>query len=378
VRFTFALTLLVVVLLALVLPHLGMAPLERAEIYFLDAARGMVESGDWLVPRYQGEPFFDKPPLVYWLMGGAFLGLGVDAGTARLVPALAAVGVVLATVWLGALLFGRRTGLAGGFVLSTTPAFLTFAREAMSDMPLTLFTTLAVALGVRAYQDDAPGWTAPALGAILGLGFATKGPIALAVPGLAFLVLLVENRRRPLPFRPIAATAAVALFALFGFGWYVLVYARLGAEPLVYFFVRENLVRFAGEAYDVGRPAWFYLPAYAAEGLPWSPFLPLALWRLLRGNGADESARRAARFLASWVALVVALLSLSRGKIDYYLLPLYPASPSSSAGSLSRFPGGVSSTFGAAWSCCSWWAPWPFSLCDLRGCPRIGGPAWRR
>jgi 4-amino-4-deoxy-L-arabinose transferase-like glycosyltransferase len=325
VRFASALALLTLVLLALVLPHLGMAPLERAEIYFLDAARGMVESGDWIVPRYQGEPFFDKPPLVYWLMGGAFLGLGVDAGAARLVSALAAVGVVLTTVWLGALLFDRRTGLAGGLVLSTTLAFVAFARVAMSDMPLTLFTTMAVALGVRAYQDAAPPWTVPALGAVLGLGFATKGPIALVVPGWAFVVLLVQNRSRPLPFGRFAAAVAGALLALLGFGWYALVYARLGAEPLVHFFVRENLVRFSGAAYDVGRPTWFYLPAYAAEGLPWSPFLPLALWRLLRGSGGDESARRSSRFLATWVALVVALLSLSRGKIDYYLLPLYPA-----------------------------------------------------
>jgi 4-amino-4-deoxy-L-arabinose transferase-like glycosyltransferase len=52
----------------LLLPGLGAAPFERAEIYFLDAARAMVESGDWLVPRYRGEPFFDKPALAYWLM----------------------------------------------------------------------------------------------------------------------------------------------------------------------------------------------------------------------------------------------------------------------------------------------------------------------
>ena len=55
-RFASALALLLLGLLALVLPHLGAAPLERAEIYFLDAARGMVESGDWIVRRYQGEP----------------------------------------------------------------------------------------------------------------------------------------------------------------------------------------------------------------------------------------------------------------------------------------------------------------------------------
>jgi 4-amino-4-deoxy-L-arabinose transferase-like glycosyltransferase len=108
-----------------------------------------------------------------------------------------------------------------------------------------------------------------------------------------------------------------------GLGWFALVYRRLGTEPLVAFFFRENLERFAGEAYDVGRPFWFYPPAYLAEGLPWSPFLPIALWRLLRSREGDEAQR--ARFLAVWAALVLVPLSLSRGKIDYYLLPIYPA-----------------------------------------------------
>ncbi len=324
-RFASALALLLLGLLALVLPNLGAAPLERAEIYFLDAARAMVETGDWIVPRYQGEPFFDKPPLAYWLMGAAFLGFGTEAGAARLVPALAALGTVLATAWLGVLLFGRRTALAGALVLSTTLAFLSFARVAMSDMPLTLLTTLSVALGVRAYRPPPAPWTVPALGAVLGLGFATKGPIALLVPGLALGLLLFANRRRPLPVGGGALAVGLVAFVVLGFGWFALVYGRLGAGPLEYFFLRENLERFAGQAYDVGRPPWFYLPAYAAEGLPWSPFLPLALWRLLRKDGGDEAGRRPALFLAVWVALVLIPLLVSRGKIDYYLLPLYPA-----------------------------------------------------
>ena len=322
-RFAAALALLALGLLALTLPNLGAAPLERAEIYFLDAARAMVESGDWVVPRYQGEPFFDKPPLTYWLMALSFVGLGPEPGAARIVPALAAIGTVLATAWLGLLLFDRRTALAGALVLSTTLAFLSFARVAMSDMPLALFTILSVALGVRAYQSRPPRWTVPALGAVLGLGFATKGPIALLVSGLALLLLLLRHRRRPCGWGGLAAASAA--FATLGFGWFVLVYGRLGAEPLAYFFLRENLERFAGAAYDVGRPAWFYLPAYAAEGLPWSPFLPLALWRLLPADGPDGPGRADARFLATWVVLVLLPLSLSRGKIDYYLLPLYPA-----------------------------------------------------
>ncbi|MEB3304183.1 MAG: glycosyltransferase family 39 protein, partial [Cyanobacteriota bacterium] len=36
---------------------------------FAAAARAMAETGDWLIPRVNGLPRYDKPPLVYWLMG---------------------------------------------------------------------------------------------------------------------------------------------------------------------------------------------------------------------------------------------------------------------------------------------------------------------
>jgi 4-amino-4-deoxy-L-arabinose transferase-like glycosyltransferase len=305
------------------LPNLGKAPLERAEIYFMDAARGMVDGGDWVVPRYEGQPFFDKPVLAYWLMAAAMKGLGTTPGAARLVAVLGSIAVVLATVWLGTLLFDRRSALAGGLVLATTLAFLSFARIAMSDVLLVLWTTLAVGLAVLAWRPGAPGWAVPLLGAVLGLGFATKGPIALLVPGIAVLLVAWENRDRVVPCGAFPLALGAAAFLVLGLGWFVLVVHRLGAEPLAHFFLRENLERFAGDAFDVGRPSWFYVPAYLAEGLPWSPFLPVALWRLLRSPERDEASR--SRFLAVWAGLVLVVLSLSRGKMDYYLLPLYPA-----------------------------------------------------
>ena len=36
---------------------------------FAAAARGMSECGDWLTPKVNGMFRFDKPPLIYWLMG---------------------------------------------------------------------------------------------------------------------------------------------------------------------------------------------------------------------------------------------------------------------------------------------------------------------
>ena len=156
----------------------------------------------------------------------------------------------------------------------------------------------------------------PALGAVLGVGFQTKGPVALLLPGFAILLLAWRHRHERRLLTPARAGLGALLFALLGFGWFALVYRRLGAGPLEHFFFRENLERFAGDTYDSGRPPWFYAATYVAEGLPWSLFLPLALWRL-RGEPGS-------RFLAAWVGLMLIPLSLSRGKIDYYLLPLLP------------------------------------------------------
>lgn len=318
-RFGVAALLLLAALALLLFPNLGAAPLERAEIYFMDGARAMVERGDWLVPTYRGEPFFDKPGLTYWLMALSMLWLGPLAGAARLVPALAALAVVLATLDLGRLLFDRRTALFGGSLLASTLAFVVFGRVAMSDMLLTLWSTLAVTLALRALGPASPAWAIPALGAVLGLGFQTKGPVALLLPGFAILLLLWARRRDRLALTPARLALGTLLFAALGLGWFVLVYRRLGEAPLVHFFFRENLQRFAGETYDSGRPLWFYLVTYLAEGLPWSLFLPLALWRLLANREPGS------RFLAAWVGLMLIPLSLSNGKIDYYLLPAYPA-----------------------------------------------------
>ena len=301
----------------MLLPSLGSAPLERAEIYFMDVARAMVESGDWLVPRYQGEEFFDKPALTYWLMASSFRAFGFTLAAGRIVSALAALACVAATAWLGRRLLGPREGAYGALVFGTTVLVLAFGRVAMSDMLLTLSCTLAVAIGVSAM--DARGLTLPramALGATLGLGFLTKGPVALVFAGFGLLLLLVrgvEGRRLEVRRGPVLMAAAA--FAVTGLGWFVAVAWRLGAAPLAYFFFRENLERFAGATYDAARSPFYYVGAYFAAGLPWSLLFPLAAWRQ----------RRRCAFLLLWMGLMAVPLSLSRGKIDYYLLPLLPA-----------------------------------------------------
>ena len=51
-------------------------------------AKEMLESGNWLYPTIYGEPWFDKPILVYWLTALSFKLFGIHDGAARFMPAL--------------------------------------------------------------------------------------------------------------------------------------------------------------------------------------------------------------------------------------------------------------------------------------------------
>ena len=158
-------------------------------------------------------------------------------------------------------------------------------------------TTLAVALAVRAYRDAAGACSSCRSSApSSGLGFLTKGPSRSCIPGLAILLLLVRCEPRPAAARRGLAGCSRRRRSLRRARPRLVRRSSTcasGRDPLVYFFLRENLQRFAAETYDVGRPPGSSARPYLAEGLPWSLFLPLALARLLGSVRARRAAARA-------------------------------------------------------------------------------------
>ena len=300
---------------------LGEAPIERAEIYFLDAGRAMVERGDWLVPYYRGEPFYDKPPLTYWLIAASFDRFGPSLFAGRLVAALLALLTLGAAFAVARRLLPAEGREAAAFyataILATSYAFVSFARLTMSDMALTLFTLTAGFAYLAAEAEGRPVWLA-VCGALLGLGFLTKGPIAWVYFFALLAAVILVERRLPRIFNGWGLLGTLLAVGI-GLSWFVLVYLREGSEPLEWFFLRENLQRFAASTYDADEPFWFYGFVYAVEGLPWSLLAVPALVHTFGPRGS-----RLLRVVAVWAALMLVPLSLSRGKIDYYLLPVMP------------------------------------------------------
>lgn len=80
---------ILLVLLALLLPALLLGLADRPvykiqEVRIAETAREMLASGDWVVPRYNGELRLQKPPLPYWITAGSYQLLGVSAFSTRL------------------------------------------------------------------------------------------------------------------------------------------------------------------------------------------------------------------------------------------------------------------------------------------------------
>src|SRR5205814_5089351 len=105
-----------------------------------------------------------------------------------------------------------------------------------------------------------------AVGAVLGLGFLTRRPVALLLPSLGLVLLAARRGEQRLRPSTAGVAAAVAVFTVVGLSWFAAVARREGLAPLEYFFLRENLERFAGETYDAGRSPLFYVWTYFAAG----------------------------------------------------------------------------------------------------------------
>src|SRR5437660_2676149 len=116
--------LLLAVSVLLTLPNLGSPSLwDIDEGNNAEAAREMMESGNWIVPKFNYQLRVDKPALLYWLQIGAYRVFGVNEFASRLPSALAALLTVFLAYELARSMFGRNTGLLAGIVLVSAAGF---------------------------------------------------------------------------------------------------------------------------------------------------------------------------------------------------------------------------------------------------------------
>lgn len=287
---------------------------EPDEGRYAEIAREMAASGDWLVPHLNGFEHFQKPPLFYWFTALSIRVFGVNEWAVRAVSAAAALGVVLLTVAIARRLFAADVARRAALILASSVAFVALARLLTPDMTLTFWSTAAIAALVYRRR-----WL---FFAAMGLGFLTKGPMALVVPICAAVAwqwtLRKQPDRCPLPWvRGLALTMAI------GLSWFVVLSLR-SPELFNYFWRYELVQRFASKAHGRSRPFWFFVPVILVGMLPWTFFawgLAQRAWRRIR----ERRMLPAHALLLGWAVPPFLILSLSGSKLPTYILPLLPA-----------------------------------------------------
>src|SRR3989338_4913231 len=168
------------------------------EAHYAETTRELIVTGDWWAPYYNEQPFFDKPIFFHQLQAAAMLVAGRNELGARLVPALAALALVLFTGWLGATLISVDAGLVAALLLAINPGVFALARYAILD---TLFTALlfgGVGLLAVAALRDRPALQYPGYVLVAG-AVMTKGPLAFVLCGVAMglaIAMSADVRRR--------------------------------------------------------------------------------------------------------------------------------------------------------------------------------------
>jgi 4-amino-4-deoxy-L-arabinose transferase-like glycosyltransferase len=310
---------------------------SRAEVFFAECAREMIVHNNMVTPLYHGQPFFDKPILSYWFILALFQKFGASHLAARIPSMVAALVTITASAFSAYAIAQhkrKQAGLIAAMVLASSFMFLSFACLCMSDMLLVMFDTATmVALFAATLAEKRRTLMFFLASLTMGLAFLTKGPVGIVLPAVAFLSYLGLTRQFSI-VRPLHVAIGAATIALIGVPWFYAAYKANGSGALVYFFIRENLQRFAGSTYDTHKPVWFMLVSLAGGFLPWSIFLPPAVVQfvgqikkdnLFKQPAAAGFDLKAKLYLWLWAATVTLFFSFSRGKCDYYVLPAYPA-----------------------------------------------------
>lgn len=295
--------------------NLGKIPLfDEDEGAYAEVTLEMLRSGDLVTPRLGGEPFFHKPPMIYWTQAAAVSLFGPNELAFRLPSVLASLAWAL-------LLFGfvrrrmdRETaGFAVLFLIGTVQINVV-ARGALADAMLNLFITLTMFAVYAYFQQQHKRHIVMAF-AGMALGFMTKGPIAILIPlVVSFLFFLVQKNLKAW-LRGMAHPLGWLVFLAIALPWYLVLIHRFGWHFVEEIFMVHNVGRFRNGMEGHTGPIFYYIPVILLGMLPFTTVLIRAVSAIKEHLKAPWT-----RFLWIWFGFVFIFFSIAGTKLQHYII----------------------------------------------------------
>jgi 4-amino-4-deoxy-L-arabinose transferase-like glycosyltransferase len=305
-------------------------------------ARNMLLSGDWVTARLDGIPYFEKAPLIYWLIAISFKSFGAYDWAARIPIVLSALALAWVTTAFGIWAFGKRAGFYAGLCISTCIGLFLFTRILIPDVMLTAGITLSMWAFLRAIdpQERRPRWWAFLLAASLGVSLLLKSLIGVVFPAAAGVIYLALTRQlfdRKI-WRRLRPLSGIVIILLIAAPWHVLATLRnppyfdlsFRSAPgeyhgfLWFFFMNEQVLRFLNlrypRDYNTVPRVYFWLFHFIWL-FPWSVYLPAITKLSFRPMDRASCTRLLA---LCWAGFLLVFFTFSTTQ-EYYSMPCYPA-----------------------------------------------------
>jgi 4-amino-4-deoxy-L-arabinose transferase-like glycosyltransferase len=290
---------------------------------YAEIPREMVQTGDWVTPRLDYVKYFEKPPLVYWLVAGTMTLFGENEYAARLGCAIPAVCGILFVFWFTRRLAGVRPAFLASVILGTSLIYLGVGHVVTTDMLLSVLMAAAGLVWWLGSEERRWGQYLAA-GVLLAGATLAKGPVAVVLMGGAMLIYMAWTKRwAGLLCRQMIA--ALAVFAALALPWFILVMQR-NSDFAHFFFWVQHVERFSNPTGEHSKPPWWFLLILIGGLIPYTAYLPAAVRHAWSGDAEAEPGRsgRLKLWLLIWSAVIFVFFSASSCKLMPYILPIFP------------------------------------------------------
>ncbi|MFL0810438.1 MAG: glycosyltransferase family 39 protein [Agarilytica sp.] len=281
---------------------------------FSEASREMVASGNWVSTYLNGEPRHDKPILIYWLQATSLSLFGNHPFTFRLPSLIVAFAWIYIFFLFAKEIYNDRAARIGVWVLTCCWLSTTMFKAATADTLLN-FLIIFTFFEIYRYVCLPSNKKLLLIGVLLGLGFLTKGPIAIGLPALTCMISLMLTGQTALFFRTIIHPFLWGTFLIIVVPWHIASYYDQGTAFFEGFYLGHNVGRFSSTMENHGGTPFYYLALLPFMLLPHTRLAIQALfkYKLDRKNFPQM-------YLLVWFLLTLTIFSFSKTQLPHYLL----------------------------------------------------------
>ncbi len=293
-------------------------PIRDAESKYVEIPREMLVTGDWITPQLDFVPYYTKPPLSFWITAIGYKIFGVHPWVARSVNIAWAFFLSFLIGIFASHIYGKGVGpIASACFLLTSEVFA-YSLDAGIEFALISCITLSL-LFFWIFLEKGQKRYMRYFYFCMGVGYLIKGLLGIFIP-LAVVIFFLIFTKRFLEIKKLGDPVGISILLILVLPWTIIMSIK-HPDFFKYYILNEHIGRLIGkrDTSEALYPTSLFLAHVIGEFFPWIMYLPILLIGIYRRHSEKSTI-----YLLLWIIVPLSLFSLSKNKVDFYGMHIYP------------------------------------------------------